>query len=417
MTQQRRRPTDAGAARSFRIVGDCYILAIDDLGIRLEIDHVRRERNELWAELSVSCDLAGARTTEGVLAVGSINLSSPRARQDRGRYLAERSGAREIDWVGLIEELCTRVHRAERDGEPSVLLRDVPPPTPYDALTIDGLVLPRRHPSCVFGDGGTAKSYTALYLAGCLQRQGILCGFVDAELDAADHRERLERLFGEDMPAVAYLRALRPLVYDVDRIRRFRHERGLDYLFFDSVGVLVPGAPESAEHANGYIRALRQIGGGSMSLAHITKNAETNDQKPFGSVFFHNGFRSTWFINRAQTAPDGQQITIGLVHRKANLGRLQPAIGWQIDFDTARTTFKRVNLAEVQELAVKLPLWQRINHALRSGPLTIAAMAEVLGAKVDSITKAVTRSEGKYFARIVGTDGVDRWALLDRSVH
>jgi hypothetical protein len=278
-------------------------------------------------------------------------------------------------------------------------------------------VLPKAHPSCLFGDGGTAKSYTALYFAGRLQEAGIRCGLVDAELDAGDHRERLECLFGsDDMPGVAYLRASRPLVYEVDRVRRFRHEHQLEYLFYDSIGVLVPGAPESAEHANGYMRALRQIGGGSLSIAHITKNGETNDQKPFGSVFFHNGFRATWYVNLAQTSQDGQQITIGLFHRKANLGRLQPALGLQVDFDHARTTYTRVNLAGVQDLATKLPLWQRLNHALRGGPLTIATLADETGANVDSIEKAVKRGEGKYFTRVSGHDGVYRWGLLERRV-
>jgi hypothetical protein len=91
--------------RAFTVVGDRYTLTVPELDIQLDLDHVRRERNELWGELSVSCGIAGARTTEGTMSVGAINLSNLRARQERGKYFADRSGAREIDWVGLVEEL------------------------------------------------------------------------------------------------------------------------------------------------------------------------------------------------------------------------------------------------------------------------------------------------------------------------
>ena len=77
-----------GVPRDFRQLGeDHYRLTLDHAGIEFKIDRLRRERHELIGELTVRSSLSGARTFEGVLSVGDFNLSSVRARQDRGRYL------------------------------------------------------------------------------------------------------------------------------------------------------------------------------------------------------------------------------------------------------------------------------------------------------------------------------------------
>jgi TonB family protein len=48
-------------------------------------------------------------TYDGILSAGDVNLSSVRARQDRGKYLSTRARIEEIDFVGFLEELSQRV--------------------------------------------------------------------------------------------------------------------------------------------------------------------------------------------------------------------------------------------------------------------------------------------------------------------
>src|SRR5689334_10070269 len=79
----------ATAARNFRAIGDDrYLLAIEAAGIEIEIDRLRRERFELIGELSVRCDLPGARTVNRVLSAADFNLSSARSRQERAKLLS-----------------------------------------------------------------------------------------------------------------------------------------------------------------------------------------------------------------------------------------------------------------------------------------------------------------------------------------
>ena len=380
--------------RDFRAVGEGrYVFAIPDLRLELDVDRLRRERHELKGELAVRCGLAGAKTVNGnSLSVADFNLSSARARTDRGRHLGRLADAAEIDWDRLLEEFCQRVLMAEREGQPARLLREVPRSVD-DHLDVVGVRLHRRHPVILFGDGGAAKSYLALNLLGHLDQRGLRSLYCDWEFSGEDHRDRLERLFGSDMPAVQYVRCERPLVFEADRLRRIVAEDEIDFCVFDSIAFACDGPPESAEVASAYFRAVRQIGVGSLHIAHVNKS-ETGDQKPFGSTFWHNGARGTWNLKATDQSPG--ELTVGAFNRKSNVGPLRPAVGFRIRFDNDRTRFERVDLRDVQALAPQLPLWQRIAHELREGPETIARLADLLDAKPDSVEKATKRKTNVF---------------------
>lgn len=397
----------AESSRQFEAVSeDRYRLTLADVGVVFEIDRLRRERHELIGELAVRCDLPGARTFDGALSIADFNVSSARARTERAKLLASRALALELDWVSLVEEFCQRVLTTERIGQPAVDLRDLERPGPDDALFVDGLSMPRRHPTILFGDGGSAKSYTALYVAGKLAQQGFTVALFDWELCGEDHRGRWERLFGSAMPKLFYARCERPLVYEVDRLRRIAKERNIDYAIFDSVAFACAGPPESAEIAGQYFRAVRQVGVGSLHIAHISRG-EGNDTKPFGSAFWHNGARSTWFVKCTES--DGQTLNVGLFHRKSNLGKLNQPTGFLITFDDQRTTFKRANPAETPDLAVQMTLRQRMMHLLKSGALTPEAVAEELEADVETVKRTVRRHRSQFTV----LDG-GKLALLER---
>ena len=202
------------APREFQQVGNgLYRLTLPTLGLEFTVDRLRRKWGELVGELTVSSSMAGARTVNGVLSVADFNLSNLRARQERAKYLAKRARTTsdEFDWDGLLEEFVQRVLTAERAGQPAVLLREVDRPSPDQILTIDGLPFLMHHPMIWFGDGGTMKSYLALFAGGRLDQQhGVRVGLFDWELAADDHRDRLERLFVADMPGIRYVRCDRP---------------------------------------------------------------------------------------------------------------------------------------------------------------------------------------------------------------
>lgn len=244
----------------FKPCPDGYRLTDADRGIEYRVERLRRERHELIGELSIACDLAGARVVDGILSVGTFNFSSPRARQEHAKRLVERARTNgKVDWQGQLEEVCQRVLSAERTGMPAIVLRDLPRPVADADHSIDGFRFPQHHPTILFGDGGTMKSYFALHLACCLSEQhGLRVALFDWELDERQHRLRLETLRPHGMPDVRYVRCDRPLIYEVDRLQRIARADALDFVCYDSAGFACNGRPEDAEQALAYFRAVRQ---------------------------------------------------------------------------------------------------------------------------------------------------------------
>jgi hypothetical protein len=411
------KPVDGGASRATRefrqVDEDCYALSLVELGIKLHANYLRRERYETFGELVVVCDLAGARTVDGnVISRGTFNFSSTEARYRRAKQLADMSKAPELDWPRLLEEFCAKTLAAHGDGDEAVLLRDVTRPTSDTVLDVDGLRLLKQHPVIIFGDGGAAKSYLALFVAGRLAQRSLRVGILDWELAGEDHRDRLERLFGPDMPAVWYRRCRQPLVVELDSLRRWVRREKINYLVYDSVAFAAHEKPEAAESAIRYFSATRQIGPGSLHVAHINKS-ETGEDKPFGSAYWHNSARATYFMKRAGESTDGADFSIGVFNKKSNLGPLLPAFGFRFEFTEHRTVVTRTAIADVQDLADKLPLWQRIAYSLKGGPQTIASLAEEHDAKVETVARVIRRSD--LFTKLTNCpDGVHRIALVER---
>jgi hypothetical protein len=397
----RARPAEqlAKLARNFEARGDDrYVMTIPDLGIEIEADRLRRDRNELIGEISVRCGLAGALTIQesGTLSVADLNLSSARARSERARLLVERAKTPGLDWGGLIEDFCQRVFVAERAGLPAIDLRELPAPsTDNDVFNVHGLIVPKRHPSILFGDGGTGKSYVALYFAGRLAESGTPVALFDWELAGDDHRDRLERLFPDGMPRILYARCERPLVHEVDRLRRIVRDNRIAYSVFDSAAFAADGPPEAAEVAGRYFRAVRQIGGGSLHIAHVSKG-ENADKKPFGSAFWHNGARCTWNVQTAESSTGTDTLTLGMFNRKANLGKLCAPIALNVSFTADRTSIRRTDIAASPDLAPNLSVRARMTYMLKRGAFTADEIAEEIGAEVETVTRTQRRYKNLF---------------------
>src|SRR5262249_35842180 len=157
----------------------------------------------------------------------------------------------------------------------------------------------------------------------------------------------------------------------------------IDFAVYDSIAFACDGPPESAEVAGAYFRAVRQIGCGSFHIAHISK-AEGSDQKPFGSAFWHNGGRSTWYIKLAESSQD-EVLRVGLFNRKSNLGRVCQPTGFDITFTEDRTMFVRANPAETPDLASQMSIRQRMVHLLKRGALSPEVIAEEMEKDIESV--------------------------------
>lgn len=403
--------------QDFRETGDGgYVLSIPSVALVLAVSQLRRERGTLFGELTVRCGLPGARTTRGngLIAASEFNLSSLHSRQTHAKFLGSRTPGTGIDWLTVIEEFCQLVIEAERLGQPALRLDELPRPPVEEFLRVGDLLLPRSNPAILFGDGGTGKSYLALYVAGVLTTRGERVLYGDWECDADTHRGRLELLFGEAMPRVHYVRCERPLVGEVDRLRRLCAELGITYVIYDSVAFACDGPPESAEVAAGYFRAARSVVGGGLHLAHITKS-EGGDQKPFGSAFWHNGARMTWVAQRIDAESNRTTLSLRLLNRKSNVGALLRPAGFRFTFGEGVTSVTPASPETLDLPPATVSAWRRMLDLLDDGPLPVKEIARRLGISTSAVDKAIARDPNSRFVKATGEDGIVRVALRQAS--
>ena len=377
----------------------------------LELDYLRADHGDITAEVSATSTAPAG----GLVHVARVNLLSTRSLSEYAGHVAKRTAGGSTDWGQLVGIAAREVVTRYRRGEPAVLLRDVPP-SPDAGYILPPLAVSRM-PTILFGDGGAGKSLLALAAAASIQSGepylGIepatttTVGYLDWEMDGHEHRGRLARLAGNDLPGIVYIPMARPLADDVDRIRReiVRHEIG--YLVVDSVGLACDGPPEAAEVAIRFFGALRELGLGSLLVAHVNRSGDTS--RPFGSAFFHNSGRLTWYAKLEAESPGS--TTIGLVCKKANTGARPSPLGFRVDWGD-RIAISQVGIADIPDLSDHVPVRGRIIAELRAGSRTIAELAEVLSVPSDTVKKALQRGEGSAFVRVTGADNVYRWGLV-----
>ena len=401
-------------------VGDGhYYLDADTDKCMIEVSQVRRDRNgELRGTLDVRTALVGALVLDDL---GTINryegvyLSSPQRRREIANDLERRAktSRADLDWLSLLDDLVFQVGKAEARGEAAVILATLPRAEADSSYQVDGFSLLKLHPQILFGDGGALKSFTMLHFAGELARQGVRPMYCDWELDGSDHRERAASLWGDQIPGIVYVRCYRPLVAEVDRLARLKHEHQINFAFIDSIAFACHGKPEDAEVASAYYRAVRSLGIGTLHAAHITKGGDFADQRPFGSTFWHNGARATWFAKAEDENVDtGQSRTVALINRKANLSARRSALAYRFEFGPGSVRIARTDPAQVESIAGALPVWQRIKATVASRPRSISELSEETGIKEDTIRRTVTR-KGGMFTVIEGANGLRRVALVE----
>lgn len=407
--------------RIFRERGEQrYSLELLPARVTLSVDRLRRSSQELWGELAVHVDssiMPSALHIDGLLSLGDMNFSSVNARTTRAKVLARRSGVERLDWEGFLEEFSLRVINAERHGKPAVVLADIElnvTDEQTDAWSLRGFPILKTLPMVLFGDSSSGKSYFATWLAGELAAEGVNVLYADWEFEVNEHRKRLQRLF-QPMPRnVFYVRCDTPLPAQSDRLYRIIKEHQIGYGIFDSIGFAIDGPAEAQESARTYFKALRQLGIGSLNIAHIAKAREDGkDPTIFGSTFFRAGARSVWYVDRATTNPPGE-IRFGLHHRKNNVGELLAPRGYKLVFNAHTTRIEDVDIKTVDELSVQLPILDRIKKQLSEGAMTPKALSEELNLPIGSIRSCLSRHKSQFIKvgpkvglKFEGAAGVD----------
>lgn len=388
-----------------------------DHGIRMFVDRLHEDsKGVLTAEVLV-------KNSQGKqIYRGRNNLLSGRAKGDVAKECAK--------WITLehpltMEALVTYAFNTTidryREGEPAVNL-DGDGASDALAYRVDPILL-EGMPNLIFGQGGAGKTWVALYLAMLVHGRmiqddtGLSCEpgnvlYLDYETSRSVLERRLRQLehgYGvtQKVP-VLYRRCYHPLAQETQELQRIVADTETKLVIVDSVGMACGGEPESAQVAVDYFRALRAIGGTSLSLSHVTKGGD--QRSAFGSVYFMNYARSAWEL-QAKKEEGEPLLTIGLFHRKVNEGAYHKPLGFKVSFGLEGTKVAKSDPYNDPVLSQGGNLQERVRRELLRGPLTVKELSEELGLQEKDV--AYLRTLLNRYAGEVFTKVGERWAVLE----
>jgi hypothetical protein len=233
-----------------------------------------------------------------------------------------------------------------------------PPPREW---TIPDLV-PQDFITLLIADGGTGKSFLALYMALCIavgapflklpvKRGRVL--YIDYELDLEEQRRRLWRIAGGEELSVQgrrlqdqlyYLSPAEPVGTDQfhDEVQEAIVDHDIDVIILDSLTI---GTIGDATSQKDIVPILRRLQGfptlvGIDHVSHSTAKGSAASARAFGSVFKRNIARSS--LTLAQAEGGG----FLLQQEKSNFGSGETKLCYTMDWEDNCTTFRRVDVTD-----------------------------------------------------------------------
>lgn len=390
-------------------------------GYSLLLEQVRETRYGMTAEILVETVAALPETgRRGHLYLGQLNLS-----KGPEKPLLEALTRRDdrVPWVDLLEVVRVQTARDMRQGEPTLVLRDVPVRAQRELVE---RMMPHGETSVFYGDGASGKSWLVGIGLALAVATGSPVGpirpcarcpvlVLDWETTAEEWSERLERLaMGMHLPVppdIHYRAQWRPLVDDLERVRVDLARTGAGLVIVDSITLAV-GGEVTADACVPFYNALRSLADTTRAvLSHVSKSTsqlETGVGDPYGSIFVKNFARSAWAVKKDEI--EGRDdFEVVLTHRKVNRGRLQGSIGVRLQFDDpdGPVTIEQIDAMARPGLAVHASLADQIRAALRRGAMTTAELAQETGAdeKVIGVTARRLESKGELLRVVEGGRG------------
>jgi hypothetical protein len=401
----------ADAPRPFRPEGLGYVYEPPGLDVRLRVDYLQRRAEDLTGEIVVEATLPGVPSH---LHQARFNLVSTTARETLARHLMKKTpgeyeGSSLVPWGDVLEQLCTSVLRAVRQGEPFLRVGRRPPRERERDLVTPLLIANKA--TVLYGPGSHCKGWVAVACSVCVTAGVRLAGMAvqqgevlyldwEDDEDVLDMRvKQISRGLELPEPVELHYRACRgPLRYQVHQVAAHISKHSIRLVVVDSVQMAAGSVGERGsyeERAQEFFEALRQLGKvTALCIDHVSKEGKRNQQgtsDPYGSIFKVNWARLMWEVRKDQDF--GRPISrLGLYHAKGNHGPELPPIGLVLDFSQPdRVVVRRDDVQASADLVGRLPLHQQITLALRDGPLTDLQLASLLNVKPNVIRAEVSR--------------------------
>lgn len=311
--------------------------------ISLTYTNIEKERRSLRAEVSVQLMGAGTADLPYSAHVDLLSLSNVEAFR-RG---LDACFGKEANWTRILNTAQALIVDGYRNQDRSIDVANIPDAGPIQWL-VDRM-FPMGEPGVVFGTGMSTKSYQMFHLATCVALGIDWCGravrqapvlIIDYETDIVNFGRRMRRIaqgLGSERipPYLMHYWPARgvPLRDCIDAIRRKIEKEGIGLVLIDSAVPACGGEAEKSVVAGQFFNDVRSFGFGvsTIILAHTSAANADDAQYPFGSVFWSNEARVTYWVRRT-IEQESDTIYTALVNRKTNEGRLRADFGVRLQF-------------------------------------------------------------------------------------
>ena len=240
-----------------------------------------------------------------------------------------------------------------------VKLSDIEEAKPREWLLTGAI--PRNYPTIIYGDGGTGKSYTTLFIAIQAARGNqTFCGlkfserqfkvlYLDFELDSSEFQRRASKICnGLDLDKlpdnIFYSEAKKPLPKLLRELKEFIKENNIDLIVIDSFTV----SGVDAMNENKVIKVLNKLKSMDVTTLIIDHQSKSNfgGNSPYGSVFKTNLVRSLFHITSKPEDINTTRIT--MEHNKSNFGHKIEALSFNLKLEEDKITFVEVKSTNKQ---------------------------------------------------------------------
>ena len=303
-------------------------------------------------------------------------------------------------------------------GRAPVELRTVAKPGPRRWI-VEGL-LPANVLTVLYGDGGLAKSYLAMFLGEHVARgedlfdrrveQGPVL-YLDWELDEEEQVRRAYQVaagLGRSSPAegLHYCEMALPLGEALPDIRRWIGERQISLAILDSFALATLGDATAAKDVVPLLWAVSRLPCTSLFIDHV-RNPQPGERReemnPFGSAYKRHIGRS--ILHAVRAGGGDESLAVLLQQRKSNFSALSEPLGVRVTFEDERVCFARESLttAAFARVVDKRPALEKVHQALVSmGRATPDDLVAPTGLKVGTVKNKLTELHQKGRAAPVG---------------
>jgi len=381
---------------TIRSIGTFYAFEWADAQIAATV-----ERSHQHSDGRVTAEVTFRTTVQGMpphLHQAQLNLLATNTKKTLAKHLESvfpLSGG----WEQVIEQVCVLTIQKMREGEP---IKRLGGSVSLPALTwmLEPL-LPEQDPAMLYADGGSLKSYLALFFGILIQRnvqhlklkpkQGNVL-YLDWETNW-EAQERRMLLLQEGLGLVPkadmlYRRCYTPLADDIVQLQKFALEHNVGYIIVDSLSGACGSDLEKQETAAKFFGSLASLKVGALVITHVAKQ----NTGPFGSAYWRNYTRSA-FEMRTRMEAQSSRADVALFHRKMNDGPMLAPRGFEFLFSPTSTVVQTFDVRDVPELIQDATHMQRITRAVKEhGPGTVA-----------TLTAAIQEDGGQISANVVKT--------------